>query len=69
MGVERVVSVDISAQELAKGLKFLNIVENQNENIICNTNALPVLFEVYRGDILEYDERLAGTSCVCSTEV
>ncbi|KAL6728235.1 hypothetical protein Aduo_010028 [Ancylostoma duodenale] len=69
LGVERVVSVDIDPNELAKGLKLLNIAERQNENIICGTNSLPVLFEVYLGDILEYDERLAGTSCVCSTEV
>ncbi|VDM78349.1 unnamed protein product, partial [Strongylus vulgaris] len=58
LGVERVISVDIDSQELAKGLKLLNITEHQNENIICSSNSLPVLFEVYQGDILEYDERI-----------
>ncbi|VDO56156.1 unnamed protein product [Haemonchus placei] len=69
MGIERVVSVDIDENELAKGLKLLNLAENQNENVICNSNSLPVLLDVYKGDILEYDERLAGAGCVCSTEV
>uniref|UniRef100_A0A7I4YBZ9 Small RNA 2'-O-methyltransferase n=1 Tax=Haemonchus contortus TaxID=6289 RepID=A0A7I4YBZ9_HAECO len=69
MGIERVVSVDIDENELAKGLKLLNLAETQNENVICNSNSLPVLLDVYKGDILEYDERLAGAGCVCSTEV
>ncbi|KAK5982719.1 Small RNA 2'-O-methyltransferase, partial [Trichostrongylus colubriformis] len=69
MGIERVMSVDIDETEIAKGLKLLNIAEHQNENVVCNSNSLPVLLDVYKGDILEYDERLAGAGCVCSTEV
>lgn len=69
LGIERVISVDIDEHEIAKGLKLLNVAEHQNENVICSSNSLPLLVEVYKGDILEYDERLAGVECVCSTEV
>ncbi|KAJ1372772.1 hypothetical protein KIN20_035020 [Parelaphostrongylus tenuis] len=69
MGVERVLSVDIDGGELAKGLRLLNVSEHLHEDFICNSHSLPVLLEVYQGDIIEYDERLAGSACVCSTEV
>ncbi|KAK6035367.1 hypothetical protein COOONC_27128 [Cooperia oncophora] len=69
MGIERVISVDIDENEISKGLKLLNSAEHQNEKVVCSSNSLPVLLDVYKGDILEYDERLAGAGCVCSTEV
>ncbi|KAE9416897.1 hypothetical protein Angca_009072 [Angiostrongylus cantonensis] len=69
MGIERVLSVDIDKHELAKGLKLLRSSERRCERIICNSFSFPVLLEIYQGDILEHDERLTGSACVCSTEV
>ncbi|WKY00378.1 hypothetical protein Q1695_014883 [Nippostrongylus brasiliensis] len=69
IGIERIVSVDIDEHEIARGLKMMKNVEHQYENIFCSSYSLPILFEVYKGDILNYDSRLSGTDCVCSTEV
>lgn len=69
VSIERVISVDIDEHEIAKGLKLFSAAEHQNQSVICCSNSLPILIEVYVGDILEYDERLAGTECVCSIDV